>query len=206
MEGGRLLLASASPRRRELLEQAGIPCDVAPVDVEERRMPGESPREYAERLAREKAATGANRHPARVVLGADTIVVVDGDVLEKPIDDADAARMLRRLANREHEVLTGIAIAHGDMVASDVVTTRVWFAPLTDADVQWYVATGEPAGKAGAYAIQGRASRFVTRIDGSYANVVGLPVAAVIELLTRTGTSVHGMTGGNSSVTGGKPG
>jgi septum formation protein len=190
----RLLLASASPRRRELLERAGIPCDVAPVDVEERRKRDESPRDYAERLARAKAITGASRYAGRVVLGADTIVVADGDVLEKPVDDGDAARMLRRLSNRAHDVLTGIAVARGADVTSDVVDTRVWIAPLTDDDVRWYVATGEPTDKAGAYAIQGLASRFVTRIEGSYTNVVGLPVAAVLQLLSRAGWAVEGLS------------
>lgn len=192
-EGGRLLLASASPRRRELLERAGIPCDVDPVDVEERRMPDETPHEYVERLARAKAAAAAARHPERVVLGADTIVVADGEVLEKPMDDADAARMLRRLANRAHDVLTGIALAHRKELITDIVDTRVWFAPLTDADVRWYVMSGEPADKAGAYGIQGLASRFVTRIEGSYTNVVGLPVAAVFRLLQRASIQVEGV-------------
>jgi septum formation protein len=190
----RLLLASASPRRRELLERAGIPCDVEAVDVAERRMPEEAPREYVERLARAKAAAAVRRHPHRVVLGADTIVVADSEVLEKPVDDADAARMLRQLSNRAHDVLTGIAVAHGGDVRSDVVVTRVWFAALSDADVSWYVASGEPADKAGAYGIQGLASRFVTRIDGSYANVVGLPVAAVVGLLRQTGLAVDGVS------------
>ena len=197
MSAGRLLLASASPRRRELLEQAGIPCDVVPVDVEERRRPEESPRDYAERLARAKAATGASRDPDRIVLGADTIVVADHDVLEKPIDDEDAARMLRRLSNRAHDVLTAVAVARGAELISDVIETRVWFAPLTEDEVRWYVATGEPSDKAGAYAIQGLASRFVTRIEGSYSNVVGLPVAAVLQLLGRTGWKVDGLDMGN---------
>ena len=197
MSAGRLLLASASPRRRELLEQAGIPCDVVPVDVEERRRSEESPRDYAERLARAKAAAGASRHPDRIVLGADTIVVADRDVLEKPIDDEDAARMLRRLSNRAHDVLTAVAVARGVELISEVVETRVWLAPLSETEVRWYVATGEPADKAGAYAIQGLASRFVTRIEGSYSNVVGLPVAAVLQLLGRAGWKVDGLDVGN---------
>jgi len=196
-DGGRLLLASASPRRRELLDRAGIPCDVAPVDIAERRAPGEPPHDYVRRLAREKAQTARRRHPDRVVLGADTIVVTDGDVLEKPVDDDDAARMLERLSGRAHDVLTGIAIAsasHAQTIV-DVIATRVWFVPLSEADVRWYVATGEPAGKAGAYAIQGLASRFVSRIEGCYANVVGLPVAAVLQSLRAAGLQVEGLAG-----------
>jgi septum formation protein len=189
----RLVLASASPRRRELLDRAGIPCDVAPVDVEERRLPRESPRAYVERLARLKAGTATRACPDRVVLGADTTVVLGDDVLEKPIDAADAARMLRRLSDRTHDVLTGIAIAVGGRVLADVATTRVWFGPVSDREIAWYVSSGEPMDKAGGYAIQGLASRFVTRIDGSYTNVVGLPVADVLHLLRRSGARVDGV-------------
>jgi septum formation protein len=119
-----------------------------------------------------------------IVLGADTVVVLDGDTLGKPVDDGDAARMLRRLSGRTHEVLTGVALCIAGRCLSAVERTAVEFAPLTDADIAWYVASGEPRDKAGAYAIQGRASRFVVRIDGSYSNVVGLPVATVHRLLT----------------------
>jgi septum formation protein len=189
----RLVLASASPRRRELLDRAGIPCDVAAVAVDERRLPREPPRAYVERLARLKAGAATSAHPDRVVLGADTTVVLGDEVLEKPVDAADAARMLRRLSDRTHDVLTGIAIAAGGRVLADVVTTRVWFAPVSDRDIEWYVASGEPMDKAGGYAIQGLASRFVTRIDGSYANVVGLPVADVLHLLRRSGARVDGV-------------
>jgi septum formation protein len=191
----RLLLASASPRRRELLERAGIPCDVVPVDIDERRAPGEPAADYVRRLAREKAESAARRHPDRVVLGADTTVVVDDDVLEKPVGDADAARMLERLSGRAHEVLTGIALASNGQMIVDVVRTRVWFVPLSEADVRWYIASGEPAGKAGAYAIQGLASRFVSRIEGCYTNVVGLPVAAVLQSLRSAGLKVEGLAG-----------
>lgn len=194
-EGGRLLLASASPRRRELLERAGLPVDVAPVDIEERSAAGEQPRDYVRRLAREKAEAARRHHPDRIVLGADTVVVVDDAILEKPVDEADAARMLERLSGRAHDVFTGFAVASSGRTIVDVVETRVWFVSLSAADVRWYIATGEPAGKAGAYAIQGLASRFVTRIEGCYANVVGLPVAAVLHSMRAAGLDVDGLAG-----------
>lgn len=125
--------------------------------------------------------------PDAMVLGADTVVVSEGLVLEKPVDAADAATMLRRLSGRSHEVLTGVALVCPERRCTEVVMTRVTFRTLTEADVVWYVASGEPFGKAGAYAIQGRASRFVTRIEGSYSNVVGLPVATVDELIRASG-------------------
>jgi septum formation protein len=182
-----LVLASASPRRRELLASAGIAFDVEPVDVDERREPGEAPEAYVERVARLKAGGGARRHPARAVLGADTVVVVDGEVLGKPASAADAARMLRRLSGRAHAVLTGVALAWQGRITSRVERTDVVMSPISEDDLAWYVASGEPLDKAGAYAIQGLASRFVTRIEGSYSNVVGLPVATVVELLTTWG-------------------
>jgi septum formation protein len=179
----RLVLASTSPRRRELLDAAGLAYDAHAVDVDERREANESPKAYAERLARLKAATGARQFPDRPVLGADTIVVVDDDVLGKPRDASDAARMLARLSGRSHEVLTGVALAHAGQVDSVVERTRVWFTRLSAADIRAYVASGEPLDKAGAYAIQGLASRFIPRIEGSYSNVVGLPVSTVAEML-----------------------
>ena len=181
----RLVLASASPRRRALLEAAGMAVDVDPVNVDEARLDGESPAQYVERLAREKAAAGARRHPDALVLGADTTVTLDGDVLGKPVDAAEAAGMLRRLSGQTHEVLTGIAVAWRGAIASHVERTAVAMAPLSEADIAWYVASGEPLDKAGAYAIQGLASRFIPRIDGSYTNVVGLPVTAVLGLAAR---------------------
>jgi len=179
----RVLLASASPRRAELLAAAGLPCDVAPADVDETRHPGEPPAVYCERLARAKALAVAVRAPGRVVLGADTIVVVDGDVFGKPVDLGDARRMLERLSGRTHEVLTAVAVAAGGTVRTAVERTEVEFTPLTPDEIAWYAATGEPMDKAGAYAIQGLASRFVARISGSYSNVVGLPVARVYQLV-----------------------
>jgi septum formation protein len=182
----RLVLASASPRRAELLRAAGIPFDVVVSDVDETQSVGETPDAYVERLAIAKAVAVADRGEARPVLGADTTVVVDGAVLGKPIDTTDARRMLLLLAGRTHIVLTGVAlvaprsgVAESRRRLARVCATQVTFAPLTEAELNWYVASGEPMDKAGAYAIQGLASRFVTRVDGSYSNVVGLPVSHV---------------------------
>ena len=179
----RLVLASRSPRRAELLTRAGYRFEVAPADIDERRRDGEAPRELVRRLAREKAAAVAPRHPDAVVLGADTLVVVDGAVLGKPDGAAGAAAMLRRLSGRGHEVLTGVALHAADRCRAGVQSTRVVFRTLSPDDVARYVATGESADKAGAYSIQGRASRFVSRIEGSYTNVVGLPIELVDGLL-----------------------
>lgn len=172
-----LILASKSPRRQEILRQAGIEFVVRTADVPEVRMAGESPADYVRRLAGEKAAAVAA--PGELVLGADTIVVVDGIILEKPVDSADAVRMLRLLAGRSHEVLTGVSLGG----ASEVVATTVVFSPLSDAGIAAYVASGEPFDKAGAYAIQGLASKFIERIDGCYFNVVGLPISRVYRML-----------------------
>lgn len=178
----RLILASASPRRAELLRAAGYTFAIAVAHVDESIRGGESPAAYVRRLAAEKSAKvlGQDLTP---ILAADTTVVVDGDILAKPIDDADVARMLRRLSGRRHEVLTGISLRRGAVELGRVVTTSVDFIPLTDDDIAWYVASGEGRDKAGAYAIQGLASRFIPRIEGSYSNVVGLPITAVRELL-----------------------
>jgi septum formation protein len=174
----KLVLASASPRRADLLTAAGLPFIAQPVAVDESRLAGERPDDYVRRLARTKArAAGAG--PDEVVLGADTVVVVGETVLGKPGSAAEAAGMLRHLSGRAHDVLTGIALVRGADELIDVATTEVVFHPLTDAEIAWYVASGEPRDKAGAYAIQGLASRFVARVEGSYANVVGLPVDLV---------------------------
>ena len=179
-----LVLASRSPRRAELLTRAGYRFEVAPADVNERRRDGEAPARLVRRLAWKKAAVVAARHPGAVVLGADTVVVVGGAVvLGKPHGDADAARMLQRLSGRAHEVLTGVAVRAPHRRRAGVQSTRVVFRALSPEDVAWYVASGEPVDKAGGYAIQGRASRFVTRIEGSYTNVVGLPIELVDGLL-----------------------
>ena len=177
------MLASRSPRRADLLIHAGYQFEVAPADIDERVLDGETPAAHVRRLAREKAALVALDHSASIVLGADTVVVIDDVVLGKPADDADAAGMLRRLSGRTHAVLTGVALHTPHDQRCDVESTRVTFRELTSGDLAWYVGSGEPAGKAGAYAIQGRATRFVTRIEGSYTNVIGLPVSLVDHLM-----------------------
>ncbi len=182
----RLVLASRSPRRADLLTSAGYEFEIAPADIDERVLDGETPAAHVRRLARAKAARVARDYPESIVLGADTVVVIDDVVLGKPADDADAAGMLRRLSGRIHEVLTGVAVHTPNDQRGDVGSTRVTFRELTAREIAWYVGSREPEGKAGAYAIQGRASRFVTRIEGSYTNVVGLPIGLVDRLL-RTG-------------------
>jgi septum formation protein len=179
----RLVLASASPRRAELLTAAGFSFDVDPVDVDESRLDGEPAARYVERLARSKAAAGATRHDGRVIVAADTTVLVGDEVMGKPRDAREAAEMLSRLSGGAHEVLTGLAVAAGRDARAHVERTRVWFRELSRREIDWYVASGEPMDKAGAYAIQGLASRFIPRIDGSYSNVVGLPVSALADLL-----------------------
>jgi septum formation protein len=180
-----VILASRSPRRAELLTAAGISFEVQAADVDETPYPEEAPAAYVERLAIEKARAVFMLRPDAIVLGADTTVTIDGAILGKPEDEADAVRMLRLLNGRHHDVHTGVAVVSRSGVQSAVGTTRVWFDPMTDKDISWYVATGEPADRAGAYAIQGFASRFIPRIDGSYSNVVGLPVALVSSILER---------------------
>ncbi|MBL8135128.1 MAG: septum formation inhibitor Maf [Acidobacteria bacterium] len=177
------VLASASPRRQELLAAAGYTFTVRTADVDETPVGGETAEAYVARLAEAKARAVLARHPDALVLGADTTVVVDGDILAKPADAADAARMLSRLQGRAHEVLTGVALVSATWSRVAVAATSVWFAPMREAEIAAYVASGEPMDKAGAYGIQGRAARYVTRIEGSYSNVVGLPVALVHALL-----------------------
>ena len=181
-----LVLASKSPRRAEILRAAGLPFVVRPADVHERRRAGESPVDYARRLALDKAAA-VEMAAGDVVLGADTIVVVDDVVLEKPSDAADARRMLELLSGRAHEVITGICLRSGVRSVVDAAVTRVVFSALTPADIDDHVASGEPMDKAGAYAIQGLASKFIERIDGDYCNVVGLPVSLVCRHLKQFG-------------------
>ena len=207
----RLILASASPRRAELLRSAGYTFDVVVADVDESIRAGESPSTYVRRLAAEKSAAALSsvvsgfsrtndRAPgephdgppkgghyrngdAAVILGADTTVVIDGEILGKPCDDEEGRMMLRRLSDKKHQVLTGISLRQGAYEVGRVETTTVSFRPLTDEDISWYVASGEGRDKAGGYAIQGLASRFIPGIAGSYSNVVGLPVACLDELL-----------------------
>jgi nucleoside triphosphate pyrophosphatase len=179
-----LILASASPRRAELLTSAGYVFLVEPADVDESFLRGESAETYALRVARAKAQAVAVRHPPdRVVLGADTVVVAAAEVLGKPVDAADATRMLTRLSGIDHDVLTAVVVMGPAGELTEVVRTRVHFVELSADDIAWYVGTGEPEGKAGAYAIQGRGARFVDRIDGSWSNVVGLPIATVARML-----------------------
>lgn len=180
-----LVLASASPRRAEILRAVGWPYEAQPADTDETPRAGEDPVAYVERLARAKAEAVAVARPGSLVLGADTVVVAGGALLGKPRDAADARRMLRQLSGGWHEVLTGIALVGAAESARVMVAherTRVRFAALTAAEIDWYVATGEPADKAGAYAVQGRAALFIAEIAGDYWNVVGLPVRLVYRL------------------------
>ena len=201
-----LVLASASPRRQELLRSAGISFAVQPADIDETALEGEAPQACAERLAREKALAVWRTRPQDLVLGADTIVVVDEIMLGKPADDADAARMLRLLAGRVHRVITGVCVVQaaasgrrpvvantvrsdeatgieGAKVRTASETTLVTMSELSEEEIREYVATGEPMDKAGSYGIQGLASRWIRRIEGEYSNVVGLPVALVYRML-----------------------
>lgn len=177
-----MVLASASPRRRELLEAAGWRVEVRPAEVDESQLPAEPAADYVLRLARAKARAIAPQVAGACVLGADTTVVLGDELLAKPAEDAEARAMLRRLSGRVHEVLTGVCLLYGGVEAAAVEGTRVQFAPLSPEEIDAYVASGEPEGKAGAYAIQGRAACFIPRIEGSYSNVVGLPLALVYQL------------------------
>lgn len=191
------VLASGSPRRKDLLEGLGYRFVVRPASIDERPRPGEPPRDYVARLAREKALADRHMHDddPRVVLAADTIVALGDTLLGKPSDDDDAVRMLRGLSGREHEVMTGVAVQRGKpfgagaaiAVEVEVVATRVAFQALDEATIRDYVATGEPHGKAGAYAIQGIAAAFIESIDGNYPNVVGLPLPTAVRMLEAAG-------------------
>jgi septum formation protein len=185
-----LILASQSPRRLELLRNAGVDCTVAPADVDESLLPDEEPLAYVQRLAREKALSVLAKAPAgALVLGADTTVVLDDESLGKPVDEADARQMLRRLSGRSHRVMTGVCVAwqsaQGPQSLVEVEVTEVEFSTMSDREIADYISTGEPMDKAGAYGIQGRASRWIPRLRGCYFNVVGLPVARVCAMLRR---------------------
>jgi septum formation protein len=183
-----IVLASASPRRAELLTSAGFTFRVQPAEVDETPRAGELPADYVARVARDKAHTVAARsESSTLVLGADTTVVVSGQILGKPADRADAARMLQLLSGAVHEVLTGVVLVSHGREEREVVTSRVRLLPLTTAEIDWYLNSGEPMGKAGAYGIQGRAARFIDWLEGSWSNVVGLPVATVYQMLKRAG-------------------
>lgn len=188
----RLLLASQSPRRAEILRSVGWPFESFAVEIDESPRAGEKPESYVERLALEKAEAAARLKHAPLVLGADTTVVIDGDILGKPETEDDARRMLQRLSDRWHEVLTGVALVSRSEGAEDALRrrveherTRVRFGPMTEQEINWYVQTGEPADKAGAYAVQGYAALFIEEIEGDYWNVVGLPVRLVYKLANK---------------------
>ena len=183
------MLASRSPRRAQLLAAAGFDFEISPADVNEARLKDESPETYVTRLANAKATSVTGRHPNCVVVGADTLVVAKNQILGKPTDNQDAVKMLRQLSGRTHEVLTAVTVLRDAQRASVIGSTRVTFIELSDQEVTAYVASGEPIDMAGAYAIQGLASRFVESIEGSYTNVVGLPIVLLIRLLRQVGIS-----------------
>jgi septum formation protein len=183
----RVILASQSPRRRELLTLVGIPHTVQPADVDETYGPGEEPTAHAHRLAREKAAVVAAADPEALVIGSDTIVVVDGDVLGKPRDEAHAAQMLTRLAGRSHVVMTAVAVQWRGRERSAVEVVGVTFHPLGVPEIHAYIATGEPMDKAGAYGIQGYGATIVERVDGDYFAVMGLPLQRLVWLMGELG-------------------
>ncbi len=183
----RVILASSSPRRTELLRLVRIDHEVRPAHIDETQRDGEAPRAYAERLAREKAQAIAREQPDAVVIGADTIVVVDGHVLGKPEDAHKAADMLRRLSGRVHLVDTAVAVARGGAVRFQVEEVEVTFRSLSDAEIERYIATGEPMDKAGAYGIQGYGATIVERVNGDYFAVMGLPLGRLVRLLREAG-------------------
>jgi septum formation protein len=183
----RLILASQSPRRAQLLRMLGLEIETAPADIDETWHTGEEPGGHAERLAREKAAAMAALHPGAVVIGSDTVVAVDGDVLGKPADEEDAVRMLMRLQGRAHEVATGIAVCRAGVVRSAVERVQVRFRPFSEETARAYARTGEPLDKAGAYGIQGLGSTLVDGIAGDYFAVMGLPIARTMRLLEEAG-------------------
>ncbi len=192
-----IILASGSPRRRELLESIGMEFTIRTSNVPEERQPNEPVRSYVERLASEKARAVATESPDSWVVAADTVVYLDDLVLEKPLDEDDAVKMLEKLAGRTHTVFSGVALVRAASRSSIVesVRTQVTIAPLERRTIEWYVATGEPMDKAGAYAIQGKGSMFVERVEGSYTNVVGLPIPTLFRMMTSAGISpIHPAT------------
>jgi septum formation protein len=194
------ILASASPRRRELLASIGLPFDVLPSHVPEVHQQGEAPEEYVARLSRDKARALATEHPSRWVIAADTTVHLDDRLLEKPADAADAARMLGAIAGRTHMVYTGVTLESVDAGYRDtrVAETEVRMLPMTAEEITWYVGTGEPLDKAGAYAAQGVGGLFIESIHGSFTNVVGLPLATLFQMLRRAGLDPLGKPAGVS--------
>ena len=186
-----LLLASGSPRRRELLEQLGLRFAVAAPDVDETPLPGEAPVAYVQRLAVEEAHA-VLAAPDTLVVAADTTVDLGGEILAKPVDAADAGAMLRRLSARTHRVHTGVAVRLGDRTVADTITSLVTFTPLSAEMIEWYVATGEPLDKAGGYAVQGAGGVLVQRVQGSVSNVIGLPLHTVVRLAADLGVVLLG--------------
>ena len=187
-ENAKLVLASTSPRRAEILTSLGISFEVDPSDVDEGIRPGESGEAAASRLAAEKAALVATRRPQSWILAADTLVLLDGAILGKPRDDSDAAEMLGKLAGREHRVVTAVRLRRGADPGREIIELSVVrISPLSPEEIRWYVATGEPLDKAGAYAVQGLGARFIEAVHGSYTNVMGLPARAVYSLLRDSG-------------------
>jgi septum formation protein len=183
----RVILASGSPRRRDLLRMVGIDHEVISADIDESYLPGEPPIAHAERLAREKGRVVAERHPEALVLSADTIVVIDGEVLGKPVSEEEAVRMLRQLSGRTHTVFTAVAVTWHGRTDSSVEAVTVTFRPMSDSLIRAYVATGEPMDKAGAYGIQGYGATLVERIDGDFFAVMGLAIGRLIELVRQAG-------------------
>lgn len=182
-----VILASSSPRRRELLTLIGISHEVRPADINESILPGEIPVEHAERLARAKALTIAERNPSAVVIGSDTIVVIDGEILGKPVDEGDAHRMLRMLSGREHTVVTSVAVALKGEVVSSVEKVQVTFREISDSEILDYIATREPMDKAGSYGIQGFGATIIRKVDGDFFAVMGLSLVRLVDLLEQQG-------------------
>ena len=185
----RVVLASSSPRRRQLLNLIGIAHEVRPANIDESPRPREAPRRHAERLAREKASAVSTRDPGLITIGADTVVVINRTVLGKPADGDEAARMLGLLSGREHLVITAVAVSRGEKLRSAIEEVRVKFRRLRDDEIQAYIATGEPMDKAGAYGIQGFGATIVERIEGDYFAVMGLPLVRLVELLRDVGVN-----------------
>ncbi|MEZ5307349.1 MAG: Maf family protein [Pyrinomonadaceae bacterium] len=191
----KLVLASGSPRRSEILKSVGWEFEIFVTDIDESEVSGESPEDYVTRLAREKALWASSKHPGHLVLGADTTVVVNGSIIGKPVDLEDADRMIRLLSGKRHEVLTGVAFATDSNAVSGLQRTTVSFATLSDSEIDYLVHNGSPLDKAGAYAVQAQAALFIEEIEGDYWNVVGLPVSLVYKLLQRAYSEIRPESG-----------
>jgi septum formation protein len=194
-----VLLSSGSPRRKELLSFLGIDFLVTIPSIPEIQLPGEAPEDFCTRVSREKALEVARKNPDALVIGADTIVVLNGMILGKPRDTSQAREYLMILRNKDHEVYTGYTIMYGSRSKTNLVRTRVHFKQMTDEEISWYISTGEPMDKAGAYAVQGIGSLFIHKIQGSYTNVIGLPLSHLYADLKRFGIRLHTPLGGGLS-------